>query len=84
MLEVFHIYIKDVVVRAENDVDVPEPAYLTLTYHLEPFVVQSLLFELELCVLVKIPYHSTDIWANLRRKLEIDLIIFTFETRIEL
>ena len=61
VLEVSHIDIEDIIVRAENDGNVSEFLHFTSGDHLEPAVVELLVFEFKLDILAEIPYHSREI-----------------------
>lgn len=57
VLKILHIYIKDVVVRTENDVHIAESLQFAAGNELQPAVIGKALPEIKLDVFVKIPDH---------------------------
>jgi hypothetical protein len=54
VLEITHVNVQDIIVRAEDDGDVPYPFDLAPRYHPQPAVIQSFTFETEITIFVKI------------------------------
>jgi hypothetical protein len=58
MLKIAHVDIQDIIVRTENDGDVPHPADFAAGNHPQPSVIQSLTLEIEIGIFFVIGYHS--------------------------
>ena len=58
VLQILHIHVQDVVVRAENDGNITQPPDLTLGDQFEPTAGKPLLLESELRIFVIIGYHN--------------------------
>ena len=58
MLEILHVHIQDVVVRTENNGDIPQAADLALGHQLQPAARQSLFLENEASIFRKISDHT--------------------------
>jgi len=61
MIQISDVYIKDIIVRTEDDIDFAQSSHFTLSHHLEPSIVQSLLLEFKLYIFTKIRNHNLSI-----------------------
>ena len=58
VLQILHVHVQDVIVRAENDGNITQSTDLTLGDQLEPTAGKPLLLESELRIFVIIGYHN--------------------------
>ena len=58
VLQILHVHVQDVIVRAENDGNIAQPTDLTLGDQFEPTAGKPLLLESELRIFVIIGYHN--------------------------
>jgi hypothetical protein len=89
--EILAVDIKNVVVRAEYDGYVTNPADLAFRNHPEPAVVETFIFEDKLRILKIVQDHSLNILSVsmcksnlLNKKFEIKIIISTFEGQMRI
>jgi hypothetical protein len=58
MLEILHVHIQDIIIRAENDVDGTKAPHFAPGNHLQPAVVLQLLLQIKADILLKVAYHG--------------------------
>ena len=64
MLKIPHIYIKDIVVRAENDIDISDGLHLASGNHLQPAVIEQPVLVLEFDILSIVSYHDENFYKS--------------------
>jgi hypothetical protein len=68
MLEIFLVYVQDIIIRTEDDGYIPDSSDLTFSDKSEPLTISSTALEHKICIFKIIRYHIGKFSANLQKE----------------